>query len=325
MRALKKMAKTAARTGSSAVAKALQSATTMRKRKQSKAKPTSKLDWSDGIGTDMASARRYYLYKPSGVRPTERLPLIVMLHGCGQDAKALAESTRMNQLAKAKRFLVLYPEQGKISNAHGCWNWYDTRSGRAQREADSINDVIDQVCQLHPVDQDRIALAGLSAGASMAALTAIRRPGRFRALAMHSGIATRVAHSSATAFAAMRGRKCTAAPLPDGILLPALLLIHGTSDRVVAPVNSSEAARQWITHWGAKANAPRVVQRGARFPMTITDFRIKNRIVVTFCEIGGLGHAWSGGVAGQSFSDAKGPDASSMIWRFANKQFTSFA
>jgi hypothetical protein len=33
--------------------------------------------------------------------------------------------------------MVLYPEQDRLSNLQNCWNWYDTRSGRAQREADS--------------------------------------------------------------------------------------------------------------------------------------------------------------------------------------------
>ncbi len=269
----------------------------------------------------MAGLRRYSLYRPPGVRRTEHLPLIVMLHGCLQDAAALAVSSKMNQLAARKRFLVLYPEQEKLSNTQACWNWYDTRSGRAQREAKSIDAVIDQVCLLQPVDQQRIAVAGLSAGASMAALLAISHPARFRVLAMHSGIATGLAHSSATAIMAMRGRRLNAAPLPTGIKLPALLVIQGSKDRVVFPVNGVLVTQQWATQSGAKASKPRTIQRGARYPATITDYRIQGRIVVSLCEVNGLDHAWSGGAAGHAYSDPKGPDASSMIWAFASKQF----
>jgi poly(3-hydroxybutyrate) depolymerase len=43
--------------------------------------------------------------------------------------------------------------------------------------------------------------------------------------------------------------------------------------------------------------------------------------VARLCEIDGLGHAWSGGGAVQTYSDPKGPDASQMIWTFAAKQF----
>lgn len=246
---------------------------------------------------------------------------MVMLHGCGQDAEALAASTRMNRIASSQRFYVLYPEQERISNAQGCWNWYDTRSGRAQREAASIDAAIDQVCHLQPIDTNRIVLAGLSAGASMAALMAIRRPERYKVISMHSGITSGVAHSSASAVMAMRGRKVIAAPLPIGMQLPALLVIHGSRDRIVDPSNGAEAARQWAAQSGAKPSLPRTVQRGARYPSIITDYRIRGKIVATFCEVGGLGHAWSGGAAGHAYSDLKGPDASAMIWAFAAKQF----
>ena len=39
----------------------------------------------DGRG----GARRFRLYRPPDVKFSERLPLMVMLHGCGQDAKPL--------------------------------------------------------------------------------------------------------------------------------------------------------------------------------------------------------------------------------------------
>jgi poly(hydroxyalkanoate) depolymerase family esterase len=188
---------------------------------------------------------------------------MVMLHGCGQDAEALAASTNINRLAVSKRFLVLYPERERTANPQACGNWYGTRSGRAQREADSIDAAIDQVCLSQPVDPDRIVLAGLSAGASMAALLATRRPQRFRMIAMHSGIAPGVAYSSSTAFMAMRGRKVAALPLSVGIHLPALLVIHGSIDHIVAASNGAEAARLWAAQVGAKPSRPRIVQRGA--------------------------------------------------------------
>jgi poly(hydroxyalkanoate) depolymerase family esterase len=277
-----------------------------------------------GIAIGAAGARRYRLFKPPGVDRRERLPLVVMLHGCGQDARGLSASSRMNHVAARERFLVLYPEQDRFSNAQGCWNWYDTRNGRAFAEAESIDAAIRQVCQTQPVDPERIALAGLSAGASMAALLATRHPERFRAVAMHSGIAPGVAHSSATAFSAMLGRRVNAAPaapLAPGIHLPALLVIQGSADTTVAPRNGVEAARSWAKAEGALPGAARTVQRGARYAMQITDYSVSGRRVATHCEVLGLGHAWSGGAARQPYSDPKGPDASRMIWAFLSRQF----
>ncbi|MBI3726893.1 MAG: PHB depolymerase family esterase [Burkholderiales bacterium] len=326
--ALSKMTKATSRTGISAIKKTLAVVVPkIVKRKPAKlAKPKKSVSISraklpSGMATGMAGLRRYHLYRPPGIGRTERLPLMVMLHGCLQDAAAFSASSKMNQLAARKRFLVLYPEQEKLSNAQACWNWYDTRSGRAQREARSIDAVIDQVCLLQPVDPQRIAVAGLSAGASMAALLAVSHPARFRVLAMHSGVATGLAHSSATAIMAMRGRRLDAAQLPAGIKLPALLVLQGSKDRVVFPVNGVLVTQQWAIQANAKVGKPRTIQRGARYPATITDYRIQGRVVVSLCEVNGLGHAWSGGAAGHAYSDPKGPDASGMIWAFVSKQF----
>ena len=282
--------------------------------------------WRAGAAISASGTRRYWLFKPPGALRHERLPLLVMLHGCAQDAFGLSASSRMNSVAVRERFLVLYPEQDRTANAQGCWNWYDTRTGRADREAASIDAAITQICLTQPVDAQRIAVVGISAGASMAALLAVRRPERFRAVAMHSGVAPGVAHSTATALSAMLGRRvkaASAAPLAIGIHLPALLVIHGSADQVVAPSNGTEAARLWAEIEGAKPSTARSVQRGARYAMKVTDYRAPDRLVATLCEVSGLGHAWSGGAASQSYSDPKGPDASRMIWSFAAKQFAA--
>jgi poly(hydroxyalkanoate) depolymerase family esterase len=271
----------------------------------------------------LGGTRSYRLYKPPGLRRGEKLPLLVMLHGCNQDGQALADCSQMNRIAARERFLVLYPEQDRLSNAQRCWNWFDTRSGRAQVEAGIIDAAIDQVCQRHPVDTTRIALAGLSAGASMAALLALQRPQRFLAVAMHSGVAPGMAQSTAGALSAMRGRQAALplAPLASGVHLPALLVIQGSADPVVAPGNALQAVQLWASAEQASASAARVLQRGERYSASVTDYRTRGRLVATLCEVRGLGHAWSGGAAGRPFSDPKGPSASRMIWSFAARQF----
>ena len=90
---------------------------------------------------------------------------------------------------------------------------------------------------------------------------------------------------------------------------------------MTAPADGREAAERWAERVSAKASQPRTVQRGTRYAATITDYRKNGRLVATHCEIAQLAHAWSGGAAGKSFSDAKGPDASRMIWAFVARQF----
>ncbi|MBI5860684.1 MAG: prolyl oligopeptidase family serine peptidase [Rhodocyclales bacterium] len=326
---LKTVTRTAMRIGTKALKESLRAAPLAGKRKPVKKAMAPSANWTKGIAIGAAGPRRYRLYKPSGVRRNETLPLLVMLHGCGQDAEALAASSRMNTIAARERFFVLYPEQDRLSNVQGCWNWYDTRTGRAQAEANSISAAIEQVClAAQAVDRSRIALAGISAGAGMAVLLATHHPERFRAIAMHSGIAPGVAHSSASAIKAMFGQSVTTSPLPaiaPDVRLPALLVIHGAADHVVAPGNGAEAAMRWGERVGAKASKPRRVQRGVRYAAIITDYRKSGRVIATLCAVDRLGHAWSGGAAGHYCSDPKGPDASRMIWSFVARQFARAA
>jgi poly(hydroxyalkanoate) depolymerase family esterase len=282
-------------------------------------------DWIAGVAMGPSGMRRYRLFRPPGVLPSERLPLLVMLHGCGQDANRFADSTRMNRIALRERFLVLYPEQDRLANPQACWNWFDTASGRAGGEAALILAAIDQVCLLYSVDPLQLAIAGMSAGAGMAALLVTRTPGRFRALAMHSGVPPGTAHSGLSAVGAMTGIRRTARPLKAdasamATVWPPLLVIHGEADPVVSAHNGRLAVDAWAQAAGATAGASRRVRRGQRHAMTITDYRCRSRTVATLVEVEQLGHAWSGGSSSQPHGDPRGPDASRLIWSFVRRQ-----
>jgi poly(hydroxyalkanoate) depolymerase family esterase len=289
--------------------------------------------WIAGVAVGPGGARRYHLYRPPDLQSGERLPLLVMLHGCGQTGRDFALSTRMNLLAARRRFFVLYPEQDRFANPQGCWNWHDRRSGKADAEAATLMATVDQACVLYPVDRDRIAVAGLSAGASMAALLATRYPARFKAVAMHSGVAPGAARSPATALSAMRGRHVppmltTAVGKAMGAAavfttLPPLLVLHGDADIVVSASNAGSTALVWAMATAAKPGKQRTLKRGKRHAMRVTEHKRKGRTLVSLCLVEGLGHAWSGGAPRLPFSDAAGPSATRLVWAFASKHFAA--
>jgi poly(hydroxyalkanoate) depolymerase family esterase len=221
---------------------------------------------------------------------------------------------------------VLYPEQDRVSNAGGCWNWFDTSGGRAYGEAALIMNAIDQVSMMYGVDRARVAVAGLSAGASMAALLVTRHPERFKAVVMHSGIPPGTARSTLSALGAMHGLRRTRMPAVAPVARtaaswPPLMVIHGGIDRIVAPGNGQAAVRAWAAAAGARETVPRTVQRGKRYATSVTDYKRKGSTIATLVEIAQLGHAWSGGAAREPFSDGEGPCASRMAWAFASRQF----
>jgi len=102
---------------------------------------------------------------------------------------------------------------------------------------------------------------------------------------------------------------------------PPLLVIHGDVDAVVSPQNGQAAAQVWASAAGANDSAARSVQRGKRYPMSVTDYKRAGSTVATLVAVRGLAHAWSGGAASMPFSDGRGPDASRMVWAFASRQF----
>lgn len=281
----------------------------------------------------VVNARRYYFFKPSApsTASSSKAPvagsLLVMLHGCQQTALDISACTGLNRLAAQVGFMVLYPEQDRLAHGQGCWNWYGGRSGRSVREAVSILGAIDDACSRYAVDPGRIVIAGFSAGASMAAVVALHQPARFAAVAMHSGVNPELADTAASAWAAMRGnpRKVKHPPAVPQPLLPPLLVLQGSEDNIVVKTNGIRVAASWAAYRQAQAGAPRVTRRGNRYPATSMDWAQRGRLVATLTEISGLGHAWSGGRRSQPFADPQGPDASRLIWAFAEREFARAA
>ncbi|HEU0053611.1 MAG TPA: PHB depolymerase family esterase, partial [Longimicrobium sp.] len=142
-----------------------------------------RLTWIDGTYNSVWGARFYRVYVPSSYTGASARPLMVMLHGCMQDGYDFAAGTRMNQLAEARNFIVLYPEQGTLYNAGDCWNWFFTSNqARGSGEPAVIAGMIDWVKANYNVDASRVGVAGFSAGAAMASTMACAYPDKVRKL-----------------------------------------------------------------------------------------------------------------------------------------------
>lgn len=277
--------------------------------------------------TDLAHS----LYLPPAAR-SRALPLVVMLHGCEQTAAEFAQGTRMNQLAGQEDFVVLYPQQSMSSHRHRCWHWYDRATQGGSGDAALIAAMIETVVAKYGIDRSRIYVAGMSAGASMAHILALRRPELVAAVGLHSGVTFGAAGSATAALAAMRFG-ATSSPvaalrdaLPDPAGFPSMpaILIHGGRDSVVSPINLAHLSEQFRTLNGATeriaepvSRALGEVPRGAGEGTHVQrDYYAGNQLMLRVCEVPDLAHAWSGGDGAFPFHASEGPDASALMWAF---------
>lgn len=284
---------------------------------QAAAAPSS---WEWFTHTGPSGTRRYKVFVPGGVSASPPAPLVVMLHGCTQDPDDFARGTRFNEHAERRRFIVAYPEQTAAHNPQKCWSWYD----RAHQEAGAgepaiIAAITREVMGRHPVDPSRVYIAGVSAGAAMAVNTAAAHPTLYAAIGAHSGIPYRAAGDVATALGVMRsGPGESGAPLePVRAVIEAagrpipLIVIHGAADPVVNPENGRRLAAQWAVAAGAKDF---LRERGEAGGLSYT--RDRWGPLATLYVVDGLGHAWSGGSPEGTYTDARGPDASTLMLDF---------
>ena len=275
--------------------------------------------------------RSVVVHVPRGLKTGVVVPLVCMLHGCTQDAASFAAATRMNETADRHGFIAAYPQQDRGENQLGCWNWFlpehqERHSGEPAWIAAVVEELVGTTATW-TIDRSRIFVAGLSSGGAMAAILAATHPDLFAAVAVHSGLARGSATDLRTAFTAMaRGADGHVADRP-GRPTPSMV-IHGTADRTVAPVNADHVLRQGMT--ANRLAAPELCDFDIRHPSTSSRGGIdgghtytrsrwadrRGALIHELLEVDGLGHAWSGGAAGGSHSDPRGPNASEAIWRF---------
>ncbi|HEY1103682.1 MAG TPA: PHB depolymerase family esterase [Burkholderiaceae bacterium] len=265
--------------------------------------------------------RDYLLYLPpmaTGQPP----PLVVMLHGCGQDAADFARGTGMDEAARAAGALVLYPEQPGSANPGRCWNWFSRRhQQRSHGEPALLAAMVQHIAAAHGVDLARIYVAGLSAGGGMAVVLGNAFPDLFAAVGVHSGVAQGLASDVMDALAVMRNGPVRDAPPPSGGGAPPVIVFHGDADATVHPRNGAQVlAAALLGHGlaGGPPLPPPEVHSGtvAGRSFTRSTYAAADGWGAEYWELQGGGHAWSGGNAGGSHADPAGPSASAEMLRF---------
>jgi len=126
---------------------------------------------------------RWYEYAPSSVLKDPRLnvPLILVLHGAGDDPRALVEQCGWLDLAAREKFIMIAPDHQNISDRDPTAN---TQVGAARRKMDQIDLLVQYALKKYPnIDPGRIYATGYSWGGKATTLMGLFFPDRFAAIA----------------------------------------------------------------------------------------------------------------------------------------------
>jgi poly(hydroxyalkanoate) depolymerase family esterase len=216
---------------------------------------TSRLTETTGFGSNPGDLRMFS-YLPGDQRARQKLPLVVVLHGCTQTAAGYEVGAGWSTLAERYGFALLMPEQKTSNNGNGCFNWFNPEdTARERGEAASIRQMIARMVREHSIDKDRIFVTGLSAGGAMTTVMLATYPELFAGGAVIAGLPYGIASNVQQAISGMfQSPSRPARELGDLVRnaskhkgpWPKLSVWHGSADRTVNPANASEIVKQWL-------------------------------------------------------------------------------
>lgn len=245
---------------------------------------------------------KMYMHLPSN--QAKSMPLVVVLHGCSQNAGMVAKQTGWNQLADKYGFAVLYAQQKMSNNMGNCFCWYNPNDvDKGKGENASITAMMDYMKQHYSIDSNRVFITGLSAGAAMAVSMLATHPASFKAGAIFAGAPFKAANKFITGMFAMEGWVLKS-PQHWGDLVrtqnpnykgayPTMIVYQGKADVVVNKRNGYEIVKQWTNLQGISATPSKLIKcfAGKKCIEKNVFQNAKQEDVVIYYKVRGLGHA----------------------------------
>lgn len=257
--------------------------------------------------THEGKARTYRVYVPSSYNLQAAVPVVVVLHGGGEEAKSMEQRTGMDLSADRYGFIAVYPQGtgpqafGKI---FGTWNAGRCCGAAMKNKVDDvgfISRMLDQLSEKFKIDPNRIYATGHSNGSQMSYRLACELSERIAAIAPVGGQGVFESCSPARAVSVIH--------------------FHGTEDRC-ALYHGGDCGRcfeellqsyfpvklkptLWpcdpvpdsIGAWAKRNHLPPQSKLALQSDqMTCISYgSLKNSPEVRLCTIEGMGHTWPGG------------------------------
>lgn len=238
-------------------------------------------------------------------------PLVVVLHGCTQNASGYDRGAGWSRLAAEQGFALLFAEQQRANNANLCFNWFERGDiARGGGELESIAQMTRAMTAAFELDPARVFITGLSAGGAMTAAMLASYPELFAGGAVIAGLPFGGAPGVQAALQQMRrasggGSAAVRAASAHAGVWPTLSVWHGSADRTVDIGNAAALIEQWRPLHGV-ASAPsrrERVEGHARDIWTGAD----GHDVIESWTIEGMGHGTPLAASGPDACGLAGP------------------
>lgn len=243
-----------------------------------------------------------YVHEPIN-KPMKKVPLVLVLHGCNQDAAEISNGSGWNKLADSLNFFVLYPEQKNANNMLRCFNWFSKEDHEKDKgEIASIHEMVNYAVSHYSVDPAKIYIYGVSAGAAMSVNYMACYPNTIKSGAILAGTAYKQVESVGKSFSEMKQPTM----FSDSILrkrlysqdslykgeFPQLIVVHGTDDKVVQYGNGEVLIKQWKTAFNVTSESMKQMSGGPATPTIMrTDYKdTKGRSVIILYKASKWGH-----------------------------------
>ena len=178
--------------------------------------------------TTTEGPRQVFVHAPRGA--SKPRPLVIALHGAGQNGAKFAADTGYSRLADREDFIVAYPS---AAGPNAFWNMSGQVPG-GTNDVEAIERSLDQLEASVCVDRARVFVTGVSNGGGMAARLGCELSERLAGVAAVAG-----------GYKALPPCR-PARPLP-------VLEIHGTGDQVVPyggqPPDYRGSVARWLAQW----------------------------------------------------------------------------
>lgn len=263
--------------------------------------------------------RKYLLHLPSNYDLQHTYPLVVVVHGYGNNPKQVEWYTGFSKKADIEGFIAVYPRgYSKYDPMWLVWNAGFCCHNGEEKQADDVGFIkalIEEMQKLYPIDAKRIYVTGFSNGGMMTHRIGVELSGIVTAIAPISGAISGETKHMKPGYMLQTPKD----PLP-------VLIMHGEKDMTIPYKGEAngrdtfssvdETVAFWVQSNGCFPISQEEVRRfGQVTKKTYTGCR--NNTQVVLYTLANSKHIWSGG----NYDKLKHPfarniNATNTIWDF---------